>query len=129
MFSYLKHKTNPAYKKGFQSLKSLSKHGASLANVEITGENIGSFRQIARKYNIDFALYKDSSQFPPKWLVFFKSQDARAMDSAFEEYAKGILPRERTAKPPLLEQLEKFKAMAQSFLNPARNRSRGGHEL
>jgi len=37
--------------RGEQSLKSLTKQGASLADIEITGENIGSFKRIARKYN------------------------------------------------------------------------------
>jgi len=120
---------DPKAKRGFQSLKSLSRHGASLANLEVSGENIGSFKQVARKHNIDFALYRDNSDRTPRWLVFFKSQDARSLDSAFEEYARAVLPRTKDAKPPLLAQLEKFKEMAKSMLNPAKNRNRGGHEL
>ena len=110
-------------------MKSLSRKGASLANIEISGDNIGSFKRVARKYNIDFALFKDTAETPPKWLVFFKSQDARALDSAFEEYAKSVLPRDRTAQPSLSEQLVKFKEMAKAAFSPTRNRNRGGHEL
>jgi hypothetical protein len=129
MQSYLRHARDPTSTKGYQSLKSLTKHGASLANLEVTGEDIGSFKKVARKYNIDFALHKDTSESPPRWLVFFKAADVRAIESAFDEYAKAIIPRDRVPKPPLMEQLEKFKALAQSILAPVRNRNRGGHEL
>ena len=59
----------------------------------------------------------------------FKSQDARALESAFGEYAKAMLPREKTGKPLLRDQLDKFMALAKAIASPARNRSRGGHEL
>lgn len=43
-------------KHGELSLKSLSKQGAALTDIEISGDNIGTFKKIARRYNIDFAL-------------------------------------------------------------------------
>ena len=129
MQAYLKHSRDPTAKKGYQSLRSLSQHGASLANVEVSGVNIGSFRKVARKYNIDFALQKDSLENPPRWLVFFKARDERAMTSAFEEFSKSVLPRAKAERPPLLERLAKFKEKAKAMLAPVRNRQKSGIEL
>ena len=129
MAGYLKKTRDPARKKGFQSMRSLAKQGASLANAEITGDNIGSFKRIARKYNIDFALHKDTSETPPRWLVFFKSADGRAIDSAFEEFARRSLPEHKDQKQPLHEVLQHFKDTAKSLLAPSRRRERDGLEL
>ena len=64
----------------------MKKHGASLSDIEITGDNIGSFKRIAREYKVDFALKRDNSEAPPKWIVFFKAKDADAITSAFNKY-------------------------------------------
>ena len=112
---------------GKQSLKTLAKQGSSLTNIEITGDNIGSFNRVARKYNVDFALKRDDSQSPPKWMVFFKAKDADALTAAFNEYS-AITLKQKSKKPPLLDLLEKAKEMASQMAAPAKNRSRGGHE-
>jgi len=52
---------------GEQSLKSLSKNGSALADIEISGDNI-VFRKTARKYNVDYSLKKDSTHDPPRLL-------------------------------------------------------------
>ena len=129
MLAYLQRAKKPDYKKGYQSLRTLSNHGASLANIEISGEDIVSFRRIAKKFNVDYALQKDNSTDPPRWLVFFKAVDARALESAFEEYSKLILSPAHSIKTPLLERLEKLKELAKSVLSPVRNRDRGELEL
>ena len=113
---------------GEQSLKSLTKQGVSLSDIEISGDNIGSFKRIARKYNIDFALKKDSTKDPPNWVVFFKAQDSKAIESAFKEYS-AIELKHKKEKVPMLQRLAKFKEIAKSLLPPSKNRNRGGHEL
>ena len=40
------------------------------SNIEITNDNIKAFESTAKKYGIDFALKKDSSEQPPRYLVF-----------------------------------------------------------
>ena len=128
MRAFLKKAREPTHKHGKQSLKSLSKQGASLADIGIDGGNIGSFKRIARKYNVDFALKRDDSKQPPNWVVFFKAKDSKALESAFKEYsAKTELKREK--KPSMLKRLEKFKALAKSLVPPAKNRSKGEREL
>lgn len=47
------------------------------------------FERVARKYGVDYAVKKDSSVSPPKWLVFFKARDAGALTAAFTEF--GVL--------------------------------------
>jgi len=129
MQEFLKKAREPtAPKHGKQSIKSLTKQGASLTNIPIDGDNIGSFNKIARKYNVDFALKKDSSETPPKWLVFFKAKDADALTAAFNEYGK-IQLKQKTRKPSLLAALEKAKELVGQLAPPVKNRNKGGHEL
>ena len=65
---------------GKQTLKQLAKQNAGLSNIEITEGNIKAFEQTAKKYGIDFALKKDSTETPPRYLVFFKGRDADALN-------------------------------------------------
>ena len=70
-----KKQKNPKVYKGKQSVKHLVRQGAGVSNIEITDGNIKSFEKVARKYGVDFALKKDVSTQPPRYLVFFKSKD------------------------------------------------------
>lgn len=129
MQTFLQKSRQPGKAKhGKQSVRSLTKQGASLANVEISGDNIGSFKRIARKYNVDFALKRDDSESPPKWMVFFKAKDSKALEAAFKEFTQ-ITLKHKTRKPSMLARLEKYKEMAKSMVAPVKNRDRGGHEL
>jgi len=128
MRAFLKKAREPTAKHGEQSLKSLSKQGSSLADIEISGENIGSFKRIARKYNVDFALRKDATKDPPHWVVFFKAKDSKAIESAFKEYS-AIELKHKKVKVPMLKRLEKFKELAKSILPLVKNRNRGEREL
>jgi hypothetical protein len=128
MQAFLKQaRASPKPKQGKQSVKSLKKQGASLSNIEISGDNIGTFQKTARKYNVDFALKRDDSESPPKWLVFFKAKDADALTAAFSEYSK-ITLREKTRKPSIITGLDKFIELAKQIAAPVKNRSKGGHE-
>lgn len=44
----------------------------------------------ARKYRVDYAVKKDRSVSPLKYLVFFKTRDADALTAAFTEYSKKV---------------------------------------
>jgi hypothetical protein len=120
-------RASPKAKPGKQSVKSLTKQGASISNIEIGGDNIGDFKRIARKYNVDFALKRDSSEAPPKWLVFFKAKDADALMAAFKEYSKVTLKVKE--KPNFLAKIEKFKQKAKELAAPTKHRAKEGHEL
>lgn len=90
---YLNHRKGklPDLKHGRQAIRDLMKHNTALSNIEITDKNIRSFESTAKKYGIDFALKKDNSEKPPRYLVFFKGRDADVLTMAFNEYSQKIL--------------------------------------
>jgi hypothetical protein len=120
-------RASPKAKTGKQSVRSLTKQGAALSDIEITGGNIGDFKRIARKYNVDFALKRDDSETPPKWIVFFKAKDANALTAAFKEYSKVTLKVKE--KPNFLAKIAKFRQKAKELAAPAKHRAKEGHEL
>ena len=130
MRAFLKKAHEPALpKQGKQSVKSLTKQGASLTNIEISGENIGDFKKTARKFNVDFALKRDDAETPPKWLVFFKAKDADALTAAFNEYSKITLKRQKSKEPTLLSILQKAKELVGQIATPIKTRQHGEREL
>ena len=95
---------------GKQTLKQLMKQNADVSNIEITKDNIKAFESTAKKYGIDFALKKDSTETPPRYLVFFKGRDADVLTAAFREFSKKKLDKER--KPSVRRDLAEKKAEA-----------------
>ena len=128
MQAFFKKARSPSEKHGKQSIKSLTKNGASLENVEISGDNIGSFKKTARKYNIDFALKKDKSTEPPSWTVFFKAKDSKSIEMAFKEFSSEVL--KSKDKPSASAELARFKEIA-SGVAPAivKPKDKGEFEL
>lgn len=114
MMRYLKRSKTPKVKNGEQSMKSLKKQGASLVDIEISGDNIGTFKKTAREHNISFALKRDDSVKPPNWIVFFKSSDDKAMERAFSEYARKTGLKQKSSKGSMMDKLEKTKELARS---------------
>lgn len=96
---------------GKQTLKQLMRQNAGVSNIEITEDNIKAFEGTAKKYGIDFALKKDTSEVPPRYLVFFKGRDADVLMSAFKEFSAKKLTQEK--KPSLKKALSAFKEIAQ----------------
>lgn len=104
---------------GKTTLKELVGDGAGTSSIEINEGNIKSFEKIAKKYNIDFAVKKDKTVNPPKYLVFFKGRDADVLSQAFKEYVyKNEKDKDRVS---VREKLNKFKEQVQ---NKQRERQR-----
>jgi hypothetical protein len=122
-------RASPKPKLGRQSVKSLTKQGASLTNIEITGDNIGDFKRVARKYNVGFALKRDGSETPPKWLVFFKAKDVDALTAAFKEYSNIALKVKEKVRPDFLAKLFKFRDKARETQAPVKHRAKAEREL
>lgn len=101
-----KSQKNPKIYKGKQSVKHLVRQGAGVSNIEITDGNIKSFERVARKYGVDFALKKDTTSQPPRYLVFFKAPDAEAFHSAFKEYSASLLNKDK--RPSVLARLHEL---------------------
>ena len=104
---------------GKQTLKQLAKQNAGLSNIEITEGNIKAFEQTAKKYGIDFALKKDSTETPPRYLVFFKGRDADALTAAFKEFSAKKLTQEQ--KPSIRKLIVSLKEKA-AALNAQREK-------
>lgn len=75
MRMYLNHRRQKAQKThGKTSVKKLVGEGVGVASIEVTDGNIKFFERVARKYNVDFAVKKDKTTDPPKYVVFFKGR-------------------------------------------------------
>ena len=113
--------TNPdPAKHGKQTVKELVGQGKGVTNIEVTDSNIKAFERVANKYGVDFAVKRDASQRPPKYLVFFKARDGDAMTAAFKEYSASLLQKQK--KPSVLKQLNKLKQLVASM--PAKVRQK-----
>ena len=89
MKMYLEHhKQGKQASHGKISVKELVGQGMGASSIEVTDNNIKSFERVARKYNVDFAVKKDKTVEPPKYMVFFKGKDADVITQAFREFVK-----------------------------------------
>ena len=96
--------------RGKQTLKQLMKQNTGISNIEITDSNIKDFTATAKKYGIDFALKKDITETPPRYLVFFKGRDADVLTAAFKEFSAKKLTKEQ--KPSIKKLLATMKEKA-----------------
>ena len=123
-----KARAAPEKPTGKQTVKQLIGQNQGVSNIEITDSNIKSFERVARKYGVDFAVKKDRSVSPPKYLVFFKGRDADALTAAFKEYTAYELKRAAKAqnRPSVLAHLQALKAKVQAITpGKSRNQNRG----
>ena len=86
---------------GKQSVRMLLRQNRGVSSVEIDKTNIRGFERYAKKYGIDYAIRKDNSEMPPRYLVFFKAPDVEAFNAAFKEYSASLLS--KTKRPSVLE--------------------------
>ena len=93
--------------RGKQTVKQLLSQNQGATNVEIDKSGMKDFERLARKYGVDFAVRKDKSVDPPRYLVFVRSKDADALDAICKEHQARALTKEK--KPSVLAQLKKFK--------------------
>lgn len=111
---------------GKQTLKQLAKQNAGLSNIEITEGNIKAFEQTAKKYGIDFALKKDSTETPLRYLVFFKGRDADALTAAFKEFsAKKLTQEQKPSIRKLIVSLKEKAAVLNAQRDKVKNKDRG----
>ena len=97
--------SQPKTYRGKQTVKHLVSQNAAISNIEVTDGNIKSFDRTAKKYGIDYALKKDTSELPPRYIVFFKGRDVDVMTQAFKEFSSKTVKRQE--KPSLRQQLSK----------------------
>ena len=114
-----KARASPVIPHGKQAVKQLVGQGQGVSNIEITDPSIKEFDRIARKYVVDYAIKRNRSSSPPKFLIFFKSKDASAITAAFTEYAGKKI--QRAKKPSLRQKLAHFKSLVKK---PVMNREK-----
>ena len=103
---------SPVTPKGKQTVKQLIGQNQGVSNIEINDPSIRDFERIARKYGVDYAVKKDRSASPPKYLIFFKARDADALTAAFSEYTqKKVKKADRSERPSVLAKLAQFKEL------------------
>ena len=121
MRMYLNHCRKQAQKThGKVSVKELVGEGAGASSIEITDGNIKSFERVARKYNVDFAVKKDKTTEPPKYLVFFKGRDAVAQ--AFKEFVYGN--EKKNSRTSVRQKLKHFRDVVSKDQNKERSREK-----
>ena len=129
MDKYLSEKKSKAMEKaraapekpsGKQTVKQLTQQNQGVSNIDIQDKEIRQFERIARKYGVDYAVKKDRSTSPPKYMIFFKGRDADAITAAFQEYMGRKLRRE--TRTSVLERLEQYKDMARNTVEKVRKK-------
>ena len=98
-----KAQSEPQKPTGKQTVKELIGQNQGVTNIDIAKTDLRGFESVARKYGIDYAIRKDASAQPPKYLVFFKARDTDAMTAAFNEYAQKALQKQQ--RPSVLKEL------------------------
>ena len=125
---YLQHREKVKARKGIrdtavhgkQSVKQLLGQNQGATNVEIDKDGIRDFERLAKKYGVDFAVRKDKSVDPPRYLVFVRSKDADALDAICKEHQARSLTKDK--KPSVLAQLQKFKEMVAAIPRKVREK-------
>ena len=107
-----KQASRPKTYRGKQSIKHLVEQNAAISNIEVTDGNIKSFEHTARKYGIDYELKKETSEQPPRYLVFFKGRDVDVMTQAFKEFSARTIKQKE--KPSLRQKLSRQKEQSKS---------------
>ena len=105
-----KSATPPEKKKhGRMSVKDLVGEGQGATTIQIP-DDIKDFQRIARKYNVDFAIKKDKTVDPPKYIVFFRAKDTDVIKECFKDYLNG--QSRKRQRVPFKQRLEEFRDRA-----------------
>ena len=123
MKMYLEHrKQGKQASHGKMAVKDLVGQGMGASSIEVTDNNIKSFEKVAKKYNVDFAVKKDKTVAPPKYMVFFKGKDADVITQAFKEFVK--VNEKKQQRPSLRQKLKGLQKMIAQNKNRERSREK-----
>ena len=105
---------------GKQSVKKLLGQNQGATSAEIEKESIKDFERLAKKYGVNFAVRKDKSVDPPRYIVFVRAKDADVLDSLCKEHQARSMSKNK--KPSVLEQLKKFKELVAAIPKKVREK-------
>ena len=92
------------HEEGKQSVKELIKLGVGTDKIELPDGSAKDFCKLAKKFGVDYAIRKDKTQDPPRYVVFFKAKDTEVLDQVIKEYTAKNL--EKKQKASVREQLK-----------------------
>ena len=97
-----------SHEEGKQSVKDLLKSGVGTDKIELPDGSAKDFCKLAKKFGVDYAIRKDKTQDPPRYVVFFKAKDTEVLDQVIKEYTANTL--DKKEKASVREQLKAEKA-------------------
>lgn len=98
---------------GKMSVEQLIGQGQGAQQLDIANTGIRDFERILNTYGVDYALRKDITQEPPRYMVFFKAKDADVLTAAFKEYSAELNHQEK--RPSVRKMLQKLKALTKDM--------------
>ena len=107
---------------GKQTVKELIGQNQGVSNMEIAKTDLKGFERVTRKYGVDYAIRKDASQDPPRYVVFFKARDADALTAAFKEYSAQTMRKEK--RPSVLKELHTLTALGASIPDKVKHKDK-----
>ena len=99
-------------KEGKQTVEDLMKSGVSTDKIELPEGSAKDFCRLAKKMGVDYAIRKDKTKDPPRYIVFFKAKDTEVLDQVVKEYVNKT--KEKQDRASVKEQLKAEKAAAKA---------------
>ena len=127
---YLMHRNQKRIRKqmqhpneeGKQTVGDLMKSGVSTDKIELPDGSAKDFCKIAKKYGVDYAIRKDKTQDPPRYIVFFKAKDTEVLDQIVKDYQS--VTDKKNEKQSAREQLKQEKAAARAEAKEAKEKAK-----
>lgn len=116
---YLQHRAKVKASKGAvvphgkMSVEKLIGQGQGAQQLDIANSGIKDFERILNTYGVDYALRKDVTQDPPRYMVFFKARDADVLTAAFKEYSSELSHKEK--RPSVRKMLAKLRGLTKDI--------------
>lgn len=115
---YMQHRERVKAQKGRkplgkQTVKQLLGQNQGATNTEIDKSGLKDFERLTKKYGVDYAVRKDKSVDPPRYLVFVRAKDADVLDAICKEHMAQSMNKDK--RPSVLKQLAKFKEIVASI--------------
>lgn len=116
---YMQHRAKAKARKGADTphgrmtVEELVGQGQGAQQLDIAKTGIRDFERILNTYGVDYALRKDATQMPPRYMVFFKAKDADVLTAAFKEYSAELQNKEK--RPSVLKALAKLRDLVKDI--------------
>lgn len=104
----MRSKAEHPFKTGKQTVAQLLKPGLPTDRVELVDGSAKDFCRIAKQFGVDYAIRKDPTKDPPRYVVFFKAKDQEVLNQVVDEYSR-LTDHKESVRKQLNEEKEKVK--------------------